>query len=108
MDPCGGQGGQAPQDGACNDQWLAREPVTEPTCGRRSEHVEDEERGCQPSDLLIRRMKLSLDERDFARKDVAVDVIEQIQGNEQHQRDSGRADAGANRIGRCRQGKSGH
>ena len=90
MDPGGGQSGQAPEHRAGDDERLAREAVAEPAGERRGEHVEEEERGGQRAHLLVGGVEFALDEREFAGEDVAVDVVEQVEGDEQQRASPGR------------------
>ena len=99
VDPDGGQRGQAPENRAGDDQRLAREAVAEPAGERRGEHIEEEERGGQRAHLLVGGVEFALDQREFAGKDVAVDVVEQVEGDEQQQRPLGGGEAGARRTG---------
>ena len=89
VNPDGGQRGQAPENRAGDDERLAREAVAEPAGERRGEHVEDEQRGGERAHLLVGGVELALDEREFAGKDVAVDVVEQVEGDEQQERAAG-------------------
>ena len=85
MHPGRAQGGHAPKHRAGNDERLAGKAVSEPAGGRRGKHVEEKERGGEPAHLLVRGVELALDERDFAGEDVAVDVVEEVEADEQDQ-----------------------
>ena len=95
VDPGGGEGGDAPEDRAGDDEGLAAEAVAEPAGERGGDHVDEEEGGGQRAHLLVSGVELALDEGDFAGEDVAVDVVEQVEGDEQGEGGRGGGDAGA-------------
>ena len=99
VDPGRAERGQAPQDRAGDDERLAAEAVAQPAGERRGEHVEDEQRGGERAHLLVGGVKLALDQRDFAGQNVAVNVVEEVEADEQQQRPQGGAEAGAERLG---------
>ena len=99
MNPCRGKGGQTPEHRAKDDERLARVPIAEPARERRNEHVGDEERGGKRPHLLIGRMKFALDERNFTGKNVAINIVQQIQRQKQQKRAQGGMDRGASRWG---------
>ncbi len=72
--------------------------VAEPAGERRGNHVEEKERRGQRAHLLIGRVELTLDERHFAGQNVAVDVVQQVEADEQEQ--SPRAGLRRGRVGR--------
>ena len=98
-----GQCGQAPERRAGNDERLAPEAIAEPARQRRGHHVENEERGAQRAHLLVGRVELVLDGPHLAGKNIAVDVVEQIQRNEQQNRAQRGVQAGAQVVCRGRQ-----
>ena len=85
VNPDGGKRGQAPEHGAGNDKGLAAEAVAEPASERSGNHVEEEERGGQRAHLVVGGVELALDQRNFAGEDVAVNVVEQIEADQQQQ-----------------------
>ncbi len=91
MDECGAKRGQAPQDSTDDDERLAAKPVAEPASERRDDHIGEKERRGQRAHLLVGGMKLTLDQRLLAGQNIAVDVVEQIEGEQK--RDG--ADGGA-------------
>jgi hypothetical protein len=93
VNPDGGERGKAPEDRAGDDERLAREAVSEPAGQRGGDHIEEEQRGGQRAHLLVGGVEVALDQRQFAGQDVAVDVVEQVEADEQHQRRHGGADA---------------
>ena len=64
----------------------------------RGDHIKDEQRRGQRAHLLVGGVKFLLDQRKFAGKDIAVDVVEQVQGDEQQQRPLGGGEAGAGLV----------
>jgi len=78
--------------------------VAQPAGERRCQHVGDKERHGERANLGVARVKLALDEGDFAGKNIAVDVVGQVEGDEQHERDESGADAGGGWGRRGRQG----
>ena len=99
MHPGCGQRSQAPQHRAGDDERLAAKAVAQPAGQRRRKHVSDKKRRGQRSYLLIGGMKFALDERNLAGQDIAVDVVQQVEADEQQQRPQGGADAEAGRLG---------
>ena len=71
-----------------------RSPSFHPVTSRR-QHVDDEEGRGERTHLLVSGMKLLLNKRDFPRQDVPVDVVQQIERNQQHQRHKCRAESRA-------------
>ena len=96
-------GGQAPSTAPGDDERLAAHAVAEPACERRDQHVGDEERGGERSHLLIGRAEFALDQRNLAGKNVAVDVVEQVEGEQKEECAQGgmqsRRTEGLNRSG---------
>ena len=99
VNPHRAQSGQAPQNRAGDDERLARKAVSQPAGQRRGEHVEEKQRRGERAHLLVGGVEFALDERELAGQNVAVNVVEQIEGDEQQQRPQGGADAGAKRMG---------
>ena len=104
VDPHGSQRGQAPEDRAGDDERLARIAVSQPAGQGRRDHVEEKERRGQRAHLMIGCMKFALHQHKLAGKDVAVDVVQQVEADEQQQRPLGGGDAGARRVDGRRQG----
>jgi len=100
VDPGGGEGGDAPEECAGDDEGLAAEVVAEPAGEGGGDHVNEEEGGGEQAHLLVSGVEVGLDERDFAGEDVAVNVIEQVEGDEQGEGGRGGGDTGAGlRVG---------
>ena len=78
MDPRCAESGYAPQHRAGDDERLAAEVVAQPAGDGRSDHIKDEQSGSQRAHLLIGGVEFALDERDFAGKNVAVNVVEEV------------------------------
>ena len=83
------RGGEAPQDCAGDDKGLAAIAVAEPAGERRGQHVDDEHGGGECAHLLAGGVEFSLDEREFAGEDVAIDVVEEVEGDEEDKRGEG-------------------
>ena len=88
----GGAAREAPERDAAADDDPAIMPVREPAKDRRREHVADEKRHPEPAGLgVFQRIAVEeflLDGRDDRREDVAIEVAEEIDG--QQQRDGAR------------------
>ena len=97
--PCGAERGEAPQDSAADDERLAAISITQPTGERRGKHVDEEHGRGKRAHLLVGGVEFVLDEREFAGENVAIDVVEQVEGDEEDQRGEGGADAGAGCCG---------
>ena len=95
VDPGGGERGQAPEDGAGDDERLAAIAVAEPAGERRGQHVDGEHGSGERAHLLARGVEFALNEGELAREDVAVDVVEQVEGDEKDERGKRGVDAGA-------------
>ena len=95
MYPRGRKSRQAPENRPKYDERLPGKSVAEPAGKRRHQHIDDKECRRQRAHLLVRRAKFPLDQCDLAGQDVPVDVIEQIQRDQQHQRHKCGAEAWA-------------
>ena len=73
--------------------------VSQPAGERGGEHVKDKQRRSERAHLLVGGVEFALDERDLAGENVAVNVVEEVEADEQQQRPQGGADAGAKRMG---------
>ena len=83
VDPCRSECSDAPQQGAANDEGLASEVVAQPACEWRDQHVDHKQRRGKSTHLLVSGVKLALDERDFTGQNVAVNVVEEVEADEQ-------------------------
>src|ERR1017187_1793325 len=99
MNPRRAQRGQAPQDRAADNERLSAETISQPAGGGRSEHVKEQQRRGQRAHLLVGGVELPLNERYLAGQDVAVDVVEQVEADQQQQGPQGGADALAAGLG---------
>jgi hypothetical protein len=89
--PGGGEGGQAPEHCAGDDEGLATIAVAEPAGQRRRQHVNEKHGRGERAHLLAGGVEFTLNEREFAGEDVAIDVVEQVEGDEEDERgESGR------------------
>ena len=93
VDPRGAERGEAPEHGAGDDEGLAAIAVAEPAGERRGQHVDEEHGGGERAHLLAGGVEFILNQGEFAGEDVAVDVVEQVEGDEEDQRGEGWADA---------------
>ena len=100
--PGGGECGEAPENCAGDDEGLAAIAVTEPAGEWRGQHVDEEHGGGERAHLLAGGVEFILDEGEFAGKDIAVDVVEQVEGDEEDERGEGGTDA---RAGCCIEGR---
>ena len=82
--------GQTPKGDADRDEPPARHSIRQPTEDRRSDHVAEQKRSHEQSGLAalvrIAGQKLCSDSRQDCGQNVAVDVIEKIDGQEQPKR----------------------
>ncbi len=93
--PGGGEGGHAPEHRAGDDEGLAAIAVAEPAGQRRGQHVNEKHGRGECAHLLAGGVEFILNEREFARKDVAIDVVEQVKGDEEDERGESGRDARA-------------
>jgi hypothetical protein len=101
--PCSAEGGEAPQHRACDDERLATVAVAEPAGEWRSQHVDNKHGSGERAHLLARGVEFILNEGEFAGEDVAVDVVEQVEGDQKDQRGESGTDASAGCCGESRQ-----
>jgi len=85
VNPCSGESGKAPEYGTTDDERLSAEAVAKPAGERSGQHVDEEHRRGERAHLLARGVKFILDEREFAGKDVSVDEVEKVEGDEKDQ-----------------------
>jgi hypothetical protein len=97
--PGGTEGGQAPQNRTGNDERLAPEAVTKPAGEGRGDHVERKQSSGERAHLLVGGVKLLLNQGLCAGQNVAVNVIEQVEGDEQQEGSRGRVEACAKWLG---------
>ncbi len=96
--------GQAPENRAGDDERLAAKPVAQPTAERRTDHVGEEECCGERAHLLVGCAELFLDEWLRTGEDVAIEVIEQIERDQQQKCSQSGIHAGAQRLERSWQG----
>ena len=82
----GAESGQAPENRARDNKRLAAKPVAQPAAGRRSKHVEEKQSRGEPAHHLVGGVELTLDKGLRAVKNVAIEIVEQVERNEQQDR----------------------
>ncbi len=95
----GGDGGgeevdRAPEESGDDDHGLAGEAVAQPAGDRRGEHVGEHEPEGQCADVLVREVELAFDLLLDAGEDVAVDVVDEVEGGEEDKGDGGSGNGG--------------
>ena len=93
VDPRGAERGEAPEHGAGDDEGLAAIAIAEPAGERRGQHVDKEHGGGERAHLLAGGVEFILNQGKFAGEYVAVDVVEEVEGDEEDQRGEGWGDA---------------
>src|SRR3984893_2038942 len=101
MDAGGEEVDAAPEEGGDDDHGLAGEAVAEKAGDGRGEHVGDHEPEGERADALVGEMELAFDLFLDAGKDVAVDVVDEVEGGEEDEGCSGSSyGGGAGGFGR--------
>ena len=72
----------APEEGGDDDHGFAGEAVAQPAGEGRGEHVGDHEPEGQGADVLVGEVELDFDLLLNAGEDVAVDVVDEVEGGE--------------------------
>ncbi len=85
----GQQGEAAPENGAQNDDQLARVAVGQGSDKGRGDHVENQKGAGQISQLSVAEVKFVPHQGLHRKQDGAVDVVEKVQRGQQDQRRPG-------------------
>jgi len=83
-----------PKEGGDDDHWLAGEAVAEPAGDRRGEHVGEHEPEGERAYLLVGDEEFVFDLLLDAGEDVAVDVVDEVEGSEKDECGGGSGDGG--------------
>ena len=85
----GQQGDHTPENGAQNNDQLARVPVGQRSDKGRGDHVENQKRAGEISELSVAEMKFVPHQRLHRKQDGAVDVVEKVERGREDQRRPG-------------------
>ncbi len=83
VDGCGEEVDAAPEEGGDDDHGFAGEAVAEPAGDRRGGHVGDHEPEGERADLGVGEVELAFDLLLNSGEDVAIDVVDEVEGGEE-------------------------